>query len=59
MSKIKEFKAKLRVGIARHGYWSNYVYIINNEYQNILGYQAWLKSHDEVKEELRIIENKK
>lgn len=44
-----QFKRELKKAIKDCGYWSSEVYIINNLYQDKVGYNKWLKWHNEVK----------
>lgn len=56
--KKTQFKKQLRDAIVDHGYWSNEVNQINDEGQKAVGYNNWLKWHDEVRAELMIFEVK-
>lgn len=49
------FKHCLKVRIKKYGYWSEEVLMLNSEVQGDIPYHIWLKWHDEVREELRLI----
>ena len=53
LAKKGTFKHCLTQKIKKYGYWSEEVYIFNNETQMDLPYHVWKQWHDEVKAELK------
>ena len=51
--KKKEFINQLTGLIKKFGYWSEQVFEFNNSMQSEIGYNSWLKWHNETKSQIK------